>query len=206
MEPEKHRPLSAQAFAATFNHLLQAQPWSRERLERHAGKTLRVNLAPLLLLVAIEEDGMISAAQPNAEPDATLGVSPLALLHVLASRPLPQELVHTAGDSGLAVDFGNVMQNLRWDAEEDLSTVFGDVLGHRLARTGAGLFAFHKQAAENLLGNLAEYWTEEKPLLAKGPDVAHFVGEVDEVRDAVERLEKRVERLQRGERESCSTS
>jgi len=192
---EPHRPLSAQAFAATFNHLLQAQPWSRERLQRHAGKTLRVNLPPLLLLLAIEEDGMISAAQPGSEPDATLGVSPLALLHVLSSRPLPQELVHTAGDSGLAVDFGNVMQNLRWDAEEDLSKIFGDVLGHRMARSGAGFLASAKQAAENFAANLTEYWTEEKPLLAKGPDVEGFVREVDALRDATARLEKRVERL-----------
>ncbi len=193
---EPPRPLSAQAFAATFNHLLQTQPWSRERLQRHAGKTLRVNLPPLLLLLAVDDNGMISAAPHGAEPDATLGVSPLALFHVLSSRPLPQELVHTAGDAGLAVDFGNVMQNLRWDAEEDLSKIFGDVLGHRLARTGAELFAFQKQAAENLIGNLIEYWTEEQPLLVKGADVGHFIRDVDAVRDAVERLEKRISRLE----------
>lgn len=192
---EPHRPLSAQAFAATFNHLLQTQPWSQERLQRHAGKILRVNLPPLLLLLAIEEDGMISAAQAGSEPDATLGVSPLALLHVLSSRPVPQELVHTAGDSGLAVDFGNVMQNLRWDAEEDLSVIFGDVVGHRIARGGAGFLASAQQAAENFAANLTEYWTEEKPLLAKVSDVERFIREVDAARDAVARLEKRVERL-----------
>ncbi|MEN6585472.1 MAG: SCP2 sterol-binding domain-containing protein [Sulfuricella sp.] len=192
---EPHLPLTAQAFAATFNHLLQTQPWSRERLQRHVGKTIRVNLPPLLLLLAIEADGMISAAQPGSEPDATLGVSPLALLHVLSSRPLPQELVHTAGDSGLAVDFGNVMQNLRWDAEEDLSRIFGDVVGHRMARSGSGLLSLAQQAAENFAANLTEYWTEEQPLLAKRPDIERFVREVDSVRDAAARLEKRVERL-----------
>lgn len=192
---EPHRPMTAQAFAAAFNHLLQSQPWSRERLQRHAGKAIRVNLPPLLLLLAVEEDGMICAAQPGSEPDATLGVSPLALLHMLSSRPLPQDLVHAAGDSGLAVDFGNVMQNLRWDAEEDLSRVFGDVLGHRIARTGAGLLSRTQQAAENFAANLTEYWTEEKPLLAKRTDIERFIEEVDTVRDAAARLEKRVERL-----------
>lgn len=200
MEPaapsEPRLPLSAQAFAATFNHLLQTQPWSRERLQRHAGKTIRINLPPLLLLLAIDHEGMVAAAEPGAEADATLGVSPLALFHVLASSPLPQELVHTAGDAGLAVDFGNVMQNLRWDAEEDLSKIFGDILGHRMARTGAELFAAHKRAAENLLGNLTEYWTEERPLLAKRSAVEGFIREVDAVRDDVERLEKRISRLE----------
>ncbi|BCB28743.1 hypothetical protein SKTS_36290 [Sulfurimicrobium lacus] len=194
-QSEPRLPLTAQAFAATFNHLLQTQPWSRERLQRHAGKTLRVNLPPLLLLLAVEGDGMISAAQPGCEPDASLGVSPLALLHVLSSRPLPQELVHTAGDSGLAVDFGNVMQNLRWDAEEDLSKIFGDVVGHRMARSGSGLLSLAQQAAENFAANLTEYWTEEQPLLAKRPDIESFIREIDALRDAAARLEKRVERL-----------
>jgi len=192
---EPRRPLTAQAFAATFNHLLQTQPWSQERLQRHAGKTIRVNLPPLLLLLAIDDNGMISAAPHGAEPDATLGVSPLALLHVLSSRPLPQELLHTAGDAALAVDFGNAMQNLRWDAEEDLSKIFGDILGHRIAHTGAELFAVQKQAAENLIGNLTEYWTEERPLLAKPAHVASFVQETARLRDDAERLEKRVARL-----------
>ncbi|MDD5402930.1 MAG: SCP2 sterol-binding domain-containing protein [Sulfuricella sp.] len=192
---EPQPPLTAQAFAATFNHLLQTQPWSRERLRRHAGKTLRVTLPPLSMLLAIGEDGMISAAQPGSEPEASLGVSPLALLSVLSSQPLPQELVHTSGDSGLAVDFGNVMQNLRWDAEEDLSKIFGDVLGHRMARGAAGFLSRTQQAAGNFAANLTEYWTEERPLLAKRPDIERFIREVDAVRDAAARLEKRVERL-----------
>lgn len=193
--PEPGRPLSAQAFAAAFNHLLQQQPWAQERLQRHSGKTIRVNLPPLLLLFSIDHGGMIAAAQQGAEPDATLGVSPLTLLHVLSSRPLPQELVHTAGDATLAVDFGNVMQNLRWDAEEDLSKVFGDVMAHRMAGFGSLLLERQKQAVMSLVGNLTEYWTEEQPLLVKPAQVTRFVQEVDRLRDDAERLDKRVARL-----------
>jgi ubiquinone biosynthesis protein UbiJ len=114
---------------------------------------------------------------------------------MLSSRPTPQALVHTTGDASLAVDFGNIMQNLRWEAEEDLSKIFGDVLGHRMARTGSGLLSGVRQAATSFAANLVEYWTEEKPLLAKRVDIARFVGDVDAVRDATERLEKRVARL-----------
>jgi ubiquinone biosynthesis protein UbiJ len=41
----------------------------------------------------------------------------------------------------------------------------------------------------------AEYWTEESPLIASRVKVEDFVREVGELRDAVERLEKRIERL-----------
>lgn len=195
LSAESRPLLTTQAFAATFNHLLQSQPWSRERLQRHAGKTLQVNLPPLQLLVSVEESGMIAASPEGAAQDASLAVSPLALLHMLSSRPTPQELVHTTGDASLAVDFGNIMQNLRWEAEEDLSKIFGDVLGHRMAQTGSDLLSGVRQAAENFAANLVEYWTEEKPLLAKRLDIERFVGDVDAVRDATERLEKRVTRL-----------
>lgn len=193
---EPRRPLTAQAFAATFNHLLLQQPFAQQRLQRHAGKTLQLNLPPLSLLLTIDADGQVEVAAEGSPADATLGVSPLSMLHVLAGSPMPSELVHTAGDSTLALDFGNVLQNLRWDAEEDLSQVFGDVLGHRIASFGASLFAQQKQAALSLAANFTEYWTEERPLIAKRQQVADFVRQVDLLRDDVERLDKRVARLQ----------
>lgn len=193
---EPRRPLTAQAFAATFNHLLLQQPFAQQRLQRHAGKTLQLNLPPLAFLLTIDTNGQVEVAAEGSVADATLGVSPLSMLHVLAGSPMPSELVHAAGDSTMAVDFGNVLQNLRWDAEEDLSRVFGDVLGHRIARFGAGLFAQHKQAALNLAANFTEYWTEERPLLAKPQHIAEFIKQVDHLRDDAERLEKRVARLQ----------
>lgn len=192
---EPRRPLTAQAFAATFNHLLLQQPFAQQRLQRHAGKTLQLNLPPLAFLLTIDTNGQVEVAAEGSVADATLGVSPLSMLHVLAGSPMPSELVHAAGDSTMAVDFGNVLQNLRWDAEEDLSRVFGDVLGHRIARFGAGLFAQHKQAALNLAANFTEYWTEERPLLAKPQHIAEFIKQVDHLRDDAERLEKRVARL-----------
>jgi len=44
---------------------------------------------------------------------------------------------------------------------------------------------------------LAEYLTEEKHLLVTPLRATEFVAEVDELRDAVERLDKRIDRLQR---------
>lgn len=193
--PEPRLPLTAQAFAATFNHLLLQQSFAQQRLQRHAGKTLQLNLPPLSFLLTVNTDGQVDVAADGSFADATLGVSPLSMLHVLAGSPMPSELVHTAGDSTMAVDFGNVLQNLRWDAEEDLSKVFGDVLGHRIASFGASLFAQQKQAALNLAANLTEYWTEERPLLAKRQHIAAFINQVDQLRDDAERLEKRVARL-----------
>jgi ubiquinone biosynthesis protein UbiJ len=42
---------------------------------------------------------------------------------------------------------------------------------------------------------LTEYWQEENPLIAKKRHVENFVEEVDHLRDDVDRLEKRIEKL-----------
>ena len=52
---------------------------------------------------------------------------------------------------------------------------------------GAGALSFSRAAAE--------YWTEERPLLAKPQQVSAFMQQVDTLRDDVARLEQRIKRL-----------
>ena len=92
-----------------------------------------------------------------------------------------------------AVD--HLFRNLTWDFEEDLSRVFGDIISHRLASSGRALAAWQRDAALRLAESLAEYWTEERPLLARPADLENFCRGVDALRDDVARLEKRIEHL-----------
>ena len=48
-----------------------------------------------------------------------------------------------------------------------------------------------------LAAGAAEYFTEEDPLIASRVKVEGFVAGVTELRDAVERLDKRIERLEK---------
>jgi ubiquinone biosynthesis protein UbiJ len=57
-----------------------------------------------------------------------------------------------------------------------------------------------QQAAASIAGNLAEFLTEEKHILVTPLRAADFLRDVDELRDSVERLDKRVERLRRAQR------
>src|SRR3954470_22212690 len=67
----------------------------------------------------------------------------------------------------------------------------------RLKTAERAAAAWPKQGAESIATGLAEYLTEEKHLLVTPLQATEFVAEVDELRDAVERLDKRIERLQR---------
>ena len=66
----------------------------------------------------------------------------------------------------LASAFTDVLGGLRWDVEEDLSFLVGDIAAHRLVRAGAALLAWQAQAGSRLAQALADYWTEEQPVIA----------------------------------------
>ena len=101
------------------------------------------------------------------------------------------------GNADLASAVQYLFRHLRWDVEEDLSRIFGDVIAHRMVEQGRRFATWNREAAEKLAQNLAEYWIEEQPLLARPADVRQFLACVDQLRDDLARLEKRIEALTR---------
>ena len=101
-----------------------------------------------------------------------------------------------SGPAEFAEAIGFVARNLEWDAEEDLSRFMGDIAAHRAVSTARAIFQWQKKAAINLAENLSEYLTEENRLLMKPAPIKPFIDEVDDLRDAIARLEKRVKKLE----------
>ncbi|OIQ79980.1 hypothetical protein GALL_382670 [mine drainage metagenome] len=93
----------------------------------------------------------------------------------------------------VAATVGQVLQGLRWDFEEDLSRIAGDIPAHQIARTGNRIRQEAERQAASVAGMLAEYWLEESPLIAKRVHLERFSRAVDTLRDDAERLAKRLE-------------
>ncbi len=183
-------------FSAFVNHLLAPAAWARATLAEHAGKIAVFDLFPLRVAVAVGADGTLSAAPAEASPAVTIRLTHATMLGILAEGEDAWRKADVAGDTGFASAISKVAANLRWDIEEDLSRVFGDIAAQRMAGAGRSVAAWPKQAATSLAGDVAEFLTEEKHLLVTPLRAAEFVHNVDELRDAVERLDKRIERLQ----------
>ena len=83
-----------------------------------------------------------------------------------------------------------------WDLEADLSAVVGDIAAHRIAELLRGLARWRETAAASLARQTGEYLVEEGALLARREEVAGFVRGVDELRDTLARLEKRIALLE----------
>ena len=183
--------------AALINHLLRGAPWARERLAPFAGKTARISVFPTVLILTALDSGEVVVAQSDAVPSVEISLSPALLPRLLLKDDAAYREVAVSGDTAFASEIAYIMKNLSWDAGEDLSHVFGDVVAHRITRSAAALAGWPGQAALSVAQALSEYWTEEQPLLAKSHRVQRFIAEVDVLRDDAERLDKRIELLGR---------
>lgn len=175
---------------AAINHLLVAESWATRALIPHAGKSARLSIPPIDLDITVLPDGSIQAA--GEVPDTCIRANPMTLVRTLKGEVADVEI---SGDIEFAKTISVLFRNLKWDFEEDLGRFTGDILAHRIAGAANAFFSWQREAGWKLAGNLAEYWTEERPLLAKIADASRFIADVDRIRDDTARLEKRIERL-----------
>jgi len=183
------------AATAFINHLLRGASWAREELQRFAGRTARIEALPFGISLTVLESGEVTTAAAGAAPAVTVRLTPGLMLRLAARDETVWREIEVAGDTDFGAAIHHLARNLRWDVEEDLSRVFGDIAAHRMAETGRTFRRWGEQALDNTGRSFAEYWTEEQPLIAGGRDLDQFNRAVDQLRDDVARLEKRIENL-----------
>jgi ubiquinone biosynthesis protein UbiJ len=148
----------------------------------------------------------LSPAAATAEPQAVVRTELATLFRLAVLRDeSARRLIRIEGDAALAAAFVGVLSNLRWDVEEDLSRVVGDVAARRAVRTGAAFYQWQAQVISNLASSVAEYAIEEQPLLAGRDALRQFAADVDVLREDVDRLGKRIELLISGAPRGANT-
>lgn len=178
-----------------LNHLVTQNQWARAELLPFAGKTVQFNIPPAKASLTILEDGGLAIAGETLENDASISLTPSLALRLLAKDPAATSQIRITGDTELANALAKTLQGMRWDHEEDLSQLLGDIPANKISSFGKHAMDTAKAQAINLTEMLAEYWQEEQPLIAKKRHVEAFIQEVDKLRDDAERLEKRIAKL-----------
>ena len=185
--------------AAALNRLLQSEPWARERLLPFASETLELRAPPLpALRFTIAADGRLGTAPPAAEPSLVVTIRPEALAAAVKGEDHLMRSIDVAGNAKLASEVMFLVRHLRWDFEDDLAKFVGAAAAHRLAGLARDAGAWHADAARRIVGSFIEYAVEEKKVLVRRPALEDFSAALARLRDGVDRLEKRVERLAGG--------
>ena len=184
----------AVAFCFFLNRLLDAEPWARARLAPFAGDAVEIRARPLPdLRVTITAQGRLEAG--GGEPALTLNVRPEALVALARGEEALTRAIDVSGNARLASEVMLLARQLRWDAEEDLSRVVGDVAAHRIAATVRGVAAWHVDVGRRLAEALAEHAMEEAGLLVRRSEHESHAAALSALSDALARLDKRLARL-----------
>ncbi len=177
------------------NHVLRGAPRAMDRLRPHAGRTVAIHVGPLAMALTVQTTGEVVAAGEGAAPDLEVRISPFLVPRLAAGEEAAFEAIEMQGDAALAADVAFLARHLRWDYEEDLANVVGDIAAHRIAASARGLGRWSREATLRMAQGAAEYWTEESPLIASRARVESFAHDVAQLTAALDRLEQRIERL-----------
>jgi ubiquinone biosynthesis protein UbiJ len=119
-----------------LNHVLMGEPEATQRLSRQKGQRIELVWQKMQLQLQATPAGLFERGQFESF-DLRLTVteaSPLDLLSALARGDKPR--VRIEGDVRLAAEVNWLIDNVRWDAEEDLARLIGDAPAHTLAQVG----------------------------------------------------------------------
>lgn len=157
------------------NHVLASEPVATRKLGAHSGRCVRLELdgwpgllPPLPdLAFRVTPAGLLEwcASQAPETVDLHLRLdasNPALVLVRLASGEQPK--VDVQGDAQFAADLSWLMDNLRWDVQDDLERLVGKAPAHEIARIGRLFAAGLRQALRALSG-----WTAGAPGQAAGP-------------------------------------
>ena len=115
-----------------LNHVLQQEPEATVRLKRQKGKAIHAQWREFTFSLLVTPAGLFDLANPDVKPDAKPGLqleilaqSPLEILQMLLAGNKPD--VRIEGDVQLAAELNWLVDHVRWDLEEDLARLVGDV-------------------------------------------------------------------------------
>lgn len=181
-----------------LNNYLALDPDIMQRFADFEGRVIAIEILGLneTLYLFPGMDGFMVMTEFDGDADTTLSGTPMALAKLGITDDAAKSLfageVIISGDTRLGHQFKKILAQLDIDWEEQLSKLVGDLAAHQLGNAARDFAKWFSRSKSSLQMDLGEYLQEEARLVATKPEIDRFVRGVDELRDAVERLEARI--------------
>ncbi len=143
-----------------LNHILLQEKEATDRLARQRGRVVLMQWRLFAMKLVATPAGLLDLAAPDVKPDLVLSLteeSPFALAQAALRGDKPP--VRIEGDVQLAAEVNWLVDHVRWDMEEDLSRVIGDVPAHTLGQAARSMAL----ALREFLGKVAASGTGKAP-------------------------------------------
>lgn len=185
---------------AMVDRNVAGSPRARELLAGLEGRALLIHAryTPWRLTLRVK-GGRLLLSRGAGNADATLTGTPLALLALTREEPaavIRRGDVTIDGDSDTATRFQELALLLRPDLETELAQVIGEVPAHGAGMLLRRALAYGRDVARTGALNAGEYLAHEKRELVPRAEATQFLEDVDQLREAADRLAARVARLE----------
>ncbi len=184
------------AFSSLINQALETDEEAQNRLRKMGARLIRIEIRPLPDMGWSIADGQLTWVEPPEHPDLTLrGHLAAFVRYILTDRA--DDGIEIEGESEFAQELRNFLTQLDIDWVELLARHAGDLPAQFLARTWSETARTAQGFADAVERNARDYLHEESELLPEAEALEQFLRKVDDLRDDVERMELRFNRLSR---------
>jgi ubiquinone biosynthesis protein UbiJ len=184
-----------------LNRCIGESTAARELLAGLAGTSFAVHVEGLGLTGVLHADGeRVRVDRDAADATAALRATPLDLLKLVNAdgvSGVKRTRAELSGDLEVAERYANLLKLARPDLEGELAKWIGDIPAHAIGEVARGTGAWLARAADALRMNVAEYLQEESRAMPAPLEAQAFFGDVEKLRDDVERAAARLARLER---------
>ena len=173
-----------------INHLLSQNDWMQSKLIAHKNKTITIAISNFEIHFEVKNNGQLKTIDKKKKVDCIIKLSINDFISQIINNNKGK--ISIEGDLELAKEVSEILKQIEWDIEEDLSKYIGDIPAIHTTRLIKKILHTGKNNINNLTGSLLEYWEEENKILAKKNHVSKFNYEVDQIVEDVDRLEAKI--------------
>lgn len=188
--------------ADTINNVLSLDEEIREAIVRYAGSIIAIELLNTrqTLYLQITGEGIAVVEPAGAIPDISVRGTPGRLFAYLIAlkrdEPATSGVIEITGNIALAQKLAEFARRLDPDWEGKLSEWIGDVPARCVGNMARATLRLAGHVGDTVHNNMGEYLLYESGMVAEPDEVSRFVRAVDMLRNDVERLGLRLDRLQ----------
>lgn len=186
--------------AKLTNAYLAQDPEMQTRLLRYDNRIVRFTLTTLDWTFFITfKQGRIELLPACNDPiDAALKTTLTALTKTVCNeKAIITEEMELSGDMTLLQDVSKIFRSIDMDWEELISHYTGDIIAHGIGNVTRSLKQFHEKAFSSQKKNISEYLQDEITLLVHPFQLEDFCDEVDDLREAVDRLAVKIDHAEK---------
>ena len=187
--------------AKVLNRNIQESTPARELCLELSGTVVAVRISDTALAAyfIVDDEALDVVAASSQDPDVIITGSLLTLASLAGqsgTTAIRDGSLDISGDAELAGQFQQLLSFARPDVEEELSGIVGDAAAHRLGELARGFGRWGRDARSTMGANIREYLQEESRDAPSRYEVEKFNTGVSKLRDDVDRIEARLNRLQ----------